>query len=65
VFQEWNNGTLVFLSVRFPRDLQKWSEKLKACDKEFSVFREPDQNNEVTALACYDDGRIFKTLKPS
>jgi hypothetical protein len=63
MFQEWKNGTLVFLSIRFPKGFQHWSDKLKSRNMIHSLYREPDQNYEPTALACLDEGEIFRTLK--
>jgi len=61
LFCEWDNGTLVFLSVRFPQAIQHWAEKLESRDIFHVVYREPDLD-QPTALACYDDGEIFRSL---
>lgn len=58
--QEWNNHTLVYLGVD---SVEKWMYKLRALDIPYSYFVEPDIGNEVTALATYDDGFVFKDLK--
>lgn len=62
-FNEWNNHTIVFLDVKDESALYKWKDKLYYSDKAISVFFEPDVNNQLTAIACYDDGEIFKNLQ--
>lgn len=57
--QTWNNGYLIYLVA----DLEKWVKKLKIKEKDFSIFKEPDLNDKVTAVALLDDGRIFRNLK--
>lgn len=48
--QEWNNSYLIYLYA----DL---------VNKDYSSFYEPDLNNQLTAIALQDDGRMFKKLK--
>lgn len=50
---EWDNGTLVLLKVP---DLEPW---LKHAD---AIFREPDLDNRITAIAAYDISEIAKGL---
>ena len=38
-------------------------EKIKINGKLYSKFYEPDINNQLTSIACYDDGNIFKHLQ--
>ena len=64
-FNEWNNHTVVFVDVKDEKSLYKWKEKLHYSDKRTSIFHEPDINDELTAIACYDDGEIFKNLQVS
>jgi hypothetical protein len=61
-FKLWNNTTIVYLGVWNLMELREWSRKLAKYEKVFSLWREPDQDNAETAIACYDDGRIFKDL---
>ena len=61
-FLKWNNSTIVFLAVRNIKELNEYSLKLHYAEKDFSLFFEPDLG-QVTALACYDDGLIFKDLR--
>jgi len=62
-FKIWGNGTLVYLGVPDLQSLEFWQERLKVREKEFVCFYEPDINNELTTIACIDDGKIFKKLR--
>ena len=62
-FHQWNNETIAVLAVRNLKALREWNLKLAKADKAHSFFREPDLDNQETAIACYDDGKIFKGLK--
>lgn len=57
--QNWNNNYLIYLYA----DLDKWRVRLGLTNKDYSIFREPDLNNQLTAIALQDDGRMFKKLK--
>ena len=59
---QWNNGTLIYLGVNNERQLIKWAHKLCDLDINFVTWREPDMYNELTALATYSNGDIFKRL---
>lgn len=50
---EWDNGTLVLLKVP---DIENWVQHADA------VFREPDLDNRVTAVAAYDISELAKGL---
>ena len=60
---EWKNNTLIYLGVKDLDDLNHWIEKLKYKNIEFSAFKEPDIGNEITAIACLDDGKLFSKLR--
>lgn len=62
-FKMWNNEYLIFLGIRFPREIREWKERLKVAGKKFSSFSEPDQDGFKTAIACYDTGEIFDSLR--
>lgn len=62
-FYVWNNETIVYLGVRNPVELTHWRDRLLAKKKLISCFREPDLFNTLTAVACYDDGKILRGLK--
>ena len=55
---QWDNGTLVYLKVRNKQELLKWYSKLDCIG-----FREPDKNNELTALATLSRGQELTTLR--
>lgn len=59
----WDNGTLVYLGVPDLESLERWKQKLEFKEKPHSEFREPDIGNEITAIACVSDGKIFSKLK--
>ena len=62
-FQAWHNTTIVYLGVRNLQELRSWNLKLAKAGKVSSLWREPDLDNQETAIACYDDGAIFKDLR--
>jgi hypothetical protein len=62
-FLNWNNQTIVILGVRYPQGIYDWEDKLKAKGVNHSMFFEPDQFGQPTALVCYDTGELFKDLK--
>lgn len=55
--QEWNNSYLIYLYA------DKWKVRLDLVNKDYSSFYEPDLDNQLTAIALQDDGRMFKKLK--
>jgi hypothetical protein len=59
---EWDNGTLVFLSVLNESELRNWYNKLKT-NTTCSCFIEPDIGHEMTALATVHTGDTFKELR--
>lgn len=57
---EWKNEFLIYLYA----DTEKWRTILQERGIKYSVFREPDLNNTITAIAVRDDsGEMFKNLK--
>lgn len=59
----WNNGTLVYLGVRDEHDLKAWGGKLDGCGHNVVAFKEPDRNNELTALAVCGADEELKKLR--
>ena len=67
---EWKNGYLIFLAVENEAELHEWLGELnyqnetKSSDKKMplSIFKEPDLDNQLTAIAVYTNGRMFKKL---
>ena len=60
---EWNNGTLVYLGMKNEEELIAWGERLSIKGLEWAGFREPDIGNELTAIACVTDGKVFANLR--
>jgi hypothetical protein len=58
----WNNGTMVFLSVKNENDLALLVDKMMDSGKRVSLFFEPDLGYQLTSFACVDTGEIFKDL---
>lgn len=56
--QKWNNSYLIYLRC----NLYSLKRRLTKLGKDFSIFKEPDLDNRITALACEDDGRLFRNL---
>jgi hypothetical protein len=63
LFNEWHNSTIVFLGTRNLLELKQYMTRLESSNKIFSRFYEPDLENQLTAIACYDSGEVFSTLK--
>lgn len=55
--------TLVVLSVKDERELRRTSQRLSDARIRFAEFREPDMNNEVTAIAVHPetDANLFRS----
>ena len=54
---------MVYLGVKDEEELKYWTEKLYYKDISYTIFKEPDINNEITALASVHTGKVFKNLK--
>lgn len=57
--QTWNNSYLIYLRA----NINYWKHKLDEEGIEYTEFKEPDLNNQVTAIAVLNNGEIFKNLK--
>ena len=57
--QSWNNSYLIYVSA----DINKWKNRLDLLDIDYTEFKEPDLNNQVTALAVLNNDKMFKNLK--
>jgi|WetSurMetagenome_2_1015567.scaffolds.fasta_scaffold1809102_1 hypothetical protein len=51
---------MIYLQVD---NILTWKNKLDTHGKHYEEFIEPDVENKITAIACLDDGKIFKKLK--
>ena len=61
-FSRWNNGTLVYLGVKDLFHLEKLKMKLERKGIAFVEFKEPDLNNETTAIATDKNDGLIKRL---
>lgn len=59
----WKNNYLIYLNVKDEEELKYWMWKLNKKGIKYSEFKEPDINNETTAVAVANDNNIFKKLK--
>ena len=59
---EWDNGTLVYLGIKNENQMIRYCIRLSLSDIDYSEFREPDLNNQITAVAALSDGEEFKQL---
>lgn len=58
----WENGTLIYLGVKGERQLRNWIRKLERNYVDVAVWKEPDMENEITAVAAYSEEGVFKSL---
>lgn len=58
----WNNGTLIYLAVEDEKDLKSWGEIFDLMGAWWVPFREPDRNNELTAIATFLDKEEQKVV---
>lgn len=56
---DWNNGTMVVLSVSNENELDDWCLKLDKEKIRWVGFKEPDLDNELTAIAVVLDNKDF------
>ena len=57
--QNWNNNYLIYLSA----DISKWKHRFDVLEIDYTEFKEPDLDNQVTALAVLNNDKMFKNLK--
>lgn len=58
----WKNTTLVCLGVKNLGQLEKLKTRLDMKNVKFSEFREPDINDELTAIASDNKCELFERL---
>jgi len=54
---------LIYLSVSCEDALKAWGEKLDSLNITWAGFREPDIGHELTAIATYGNGELYKELR--
>ena len=57
---KWKNTTLIYLGVKGENQLKNWIKKLSRQNIDCISWREPDMNNEITAIATLGSSEIFK-----
>jgi len=62
-FSRWNNGTLIHLGIKNLRQLEKLMNQLSNNNINYTEFREPDMNNEVTAIATDQHFEEFERMR--
>ena len=61
-FSRWQNGTLIYLGVKGLKQLENIKRKFVMGDIPHREFREPDLNDEITAIATDSDSEIVAKL---
>jgi hypothetical protein len=59
----WRNHTLVYLAVDNEDKLKELRFKLERRGYDHSTFHEPDIGDELTAVACHTQDKIFSKLR--
>ena len=52
----WDNEFLILLKAKDHTDLCVWREKIRAKGFKWVEFKEPDMENQTTAVAAFGDG---------
>lgn len=61
-FSRWQNGTLIYLGVKGLKQLEKLKRRFTEEDIPYIEFREPDLNNEVTAITTETNNHYIERL---
>jgi hypothetical protein len=59
----WSNGILIYLGVRNLNQLEKLMYQLNDKNIKYIEFREPDLNNQVTAIATDNHCEFFERIR--
>lgn len=60
---DWDNGTLVYLSIRDEHELKDLTERLEYDRIHHNSFREPDMDNQMTAIASLGNNEHFEKMR--
>lgn len=60
---DWENGFLIYLDVENEDAIHHWEHKLTTKGIQFETFKEPDLQNQTTALAALADAKVFRDLR--
>lgn len=58
----WKNETLIYLGIKSLDKLTNLIRKLEFNNINYTEWREPDLNNEITAIASHCENPIFRKL---
>ena len=61
-FSRWQNGTLIYLGVKGLKQMENLKQRFIEEDIQYIEFREPDLNNEVTAIATETNNHYIERL---
>lgn len=61
-FSRWNNGTLIYLGVKGLHQLETLKYKFEMENIDYTEFKEPDLNNETTAIATTIPNKYLERL---
>lgn len=56
------NDSMIALELGSEKSLKKWIKKLEEKGIAFSLFKEPDMDYAITAIAALDTGELFKGI---
>lgn len=60
---KWNNNTLIYLKAKNKKHLEYIKFKLSSLSYDFVEFKEPDLNNETTAICGQETNPVFNSLQ--
>lgn len=60
--RRWKNETLIYLGVKGLKQLENLKRKFDFENIDYTEFREPDLENEITAIATDVDNRYVERL---
>jgi len=60
--RRWKNETLIYLGVKGLKQLETLKRNFERNGIDFTEFREPDLNNEITAIATDINNHFVKRL---
>lgn len=58
----WTNGTLIYLGIKGPNQLENLKDKFDREGIPYREFREPDIDNQITSIATDMENRHIKKL---
>lgn len=61
-FSRWQNGTLIYLGVKGLKQLENLKRKFQNSGISYTEFKEPDLNNETTAIATEGNNPFVERL---